>query len=215
MSAGHSLYLGGICFITDRRQCPYSCSKMVSIALKAGLRWIQYRDKDMDRRGSFEEALDLRELTREYGACFVINDHVDIAAAVDADGVHLGQKDLPLAEARKVLGKDKIIGVSTHSEAEALKAEADGADYIGFGPLFHTATKDAGKPRGTDMLGNIRDKVKIPVVAIGGISQEHLEAVMSSGARAVAVASAILNGDIVDNARGFIREIQQVGKEIS
>jgi thiamine-phosphate pyrophosphorylase len=81
---------------------------MVSIALKAGLRWIQYRDKDIDRRGSFEEALKLREITRDYGACLVVNDHVDIAAAVDADGVHLGQNDLPLAEARKILGKEKI-----------------------------------------------------------------------------------------------------------
>ena len=209
MNTENSLYLGGICFITDRKQCSYSCSKMVSIALQAGLRWIQYRDKDMDRRGSFEEALELRKLTRDYKAFLVINDHVDIAAAVDADGVHLGQEDLPLAEARKILGKEKIIGVSTRSEEEAIKAEDDGADYIGFGPLFLTTTKDIGEPIGADMIGNIRDKVKIPVVAIGGISKEHLETVMSCGAQAVAVAAGILKGDIGDNAKGFIQKLQQ------
>jgi thiamine-phosphate pyrophosphorylase len=163
----------------------------------------------MDRRGSFEEALELRKLTRDYKACLVINDHVDIAAAVDADGVHLGQDDLPLAEARKILGKEKIIGISTCSEEEAIKAEVDGADYIGFGPLFHTVTKDIGEPIGPDMLGNIRNKVKIPVVAIGGISKEHLGTVMSHGVQAVAVAAGILKGDIGNNAKGFIQKLQK------
>jgi thiamine-phosphate pyrophosphorylase len=204
-----ALYQGGICFITDRTQCAYSCSKMVRMALKAGIRWVQLRDKSMSRRDLFEEAVKLRDITREHGAFFVVNDYADIAAAVDADGVHLGQDDLPVAEARRVLGAGKVIGISTHSEAEALEAEAQGADYIGFGPVFRTETKDAGAPRGSGVLGSVRKKVRIPVVAIGGIGPEELEEVVASGADAVAVASAILRGSINRNAAGMIERLRR------
>ena len=197
------MYLGGICFITDRRSCGLDWVDMTKEVLDAGVKWVQYRDKESDRYTLFETATRLRELTRQAGACFVMNDYPDIAAAVGADGVHLGQEDMPLAEARRVLGKGKVIGISTHSIEEALEAERAGADYIGFGPVFTTDTKDAGSPKGTDLLVLVRQKVSIPVVAIGGITPDGLPIVMKAGAQAVAVASAILSGEIVSNVARF------------
>jgi thiamine-phosphate pyrophosphorylase len=197
-------YLGGICFITDMTACNLDWMGMTREVLDAGVRWVQYRDKQSDRRCLFDTASELRRLTRKAGACFIMNDFPDIAAAVDADGVHLGQEDMPIAEARKVLGAGKMIGVSTHNMDEAVEAEREGADYIGFGPIFHTSTKDAGEPRGTDLLSLVRKKVGIPVVAIGGITADELPKVMSAGAQAVAVASAILQGEIRRNVKEFI-----------
>jgi len=200
-------FLGGFCLVTDRKLCGLTCEEMARIALKAGAGWIQYREKEKTRREIYREAMRLRALTAEYGAALVVNDHTDIARAVDADGVHLGQDDLPLIEARRIMG-DRIVGISTHSLPEAMDAERNGADYIGFGPVFVTTTKDAGEPRGLEMLSRIRSAVKIPVVAIGGISKESLPLVLSAGADAVAVASAVLMGDISGNVRSFMRIIR-------
>lgn len=199
-----SLYLGGFCFVTDRKLCGLTCEDMTRIALGAGAGWIQYREKERTRREIYHEAKKLRALTAEYGATLVVNDHADIALAVDADGVHLGQDDLPLKEARRILG-DRIVGISTHSLAQAVEAGHDGADYIGFGPVFCTTTKDAGEPKGLEMLRMIRRAVEIPVVAIGGISAQTLPLVLEAGADAVAVASAVLRGDIAENVRSFMR----------
>jgi thiamine-phosphate pyrophosphorylase len=201
------LYLGGVCLVTDRNSCTLTCLEMARIALQTGIGWIQYRDKERSRKEVYGTALALRKLTREHRASLVINDHADIAAAVDADGVHLGQHDLPVKEARRIMGRGKIIGVSTHGLAEALRAEAEGADYIGFGPVFPTRTKDAGFPKGTARLERVRARVCIPVVAIGGICAENVEGVLSSGARAVAVASALLTGDMRLNAACFLEKI--------
>lgn len=201
------MYLSGLCFVTDRQLCNLTAKEMASVAIGSGVKWIQYREKDKSRRKIYEEALRLRRLTREFNVTFIVNDHTDIAIAVNADGVHLGQEDLPLKDARKILGKEKIIGISTHSIEEVVGAEAGGADYIGFGPIFHTTTKDAGKPQGLSMLKEIKQLVKIPVVAIGGISLENLESVLDSGADAVAVASAILRGDISYNTTRFLEII--------
>ncbi len=180
---------------------------MVNSALKAGVKWIQYREKEKARREIYLEASRLRELTRESGCVFIVNDHADIALAVGADGVHLGQDDLPVREARSIMG-GRIIGISTHSVAEAVDAERGGADYIGFGPIFRTTTKDAGEPKGVDMLMEIRRRVRIPVVAIGGITPENVAQVRASGANAVAAASAILKGDIHENIRSFMAAIE-------
>jgi len=203
------MYLDGLCFITDRKSCSLTLEEMVSIALRTGVKWIQYREKDKSRREIYAEAVRLRKLTKEFNAVFIVNDHADIALAVNADGVHLGQEDLPLKMARKILGKKKIIGISTHNIEQAMDAEAGSADYIGFGPIFHTKTKAAGEPKGIIMLREIKSHVKIPVVAIGGINLENLESVLNSGAAAVAVASAILSGDITNNTRLFIETIRK------
>lgn len=199
------MYLNGICFITARKESCLTLKETVTLVLSAGVKCIQYREKDKSRRDIYREALMLRELTDKFGASFIVNDYTDIALAVNADGVHLGQEDLPLKEARKILGKGKIIGVSTHNIDEAIAAEAGGADYIGFGPIFHTATKDAGKPKGIAALRKIKELIKIPIVAIGGINTKNLESVIDSGADAVAVASAILKGNISENITRFLK----------
>jgi len=198
------MYLGGMCFITDRKACKLSLEEMTLKVLSAGVKWIQYREKEISRREIYEESIRLRKITKEFNAVFIVNDHADIALAVDADGVHLGQDDLPLKEARKIMGSDRIIGISTHSLEQAMDAEEGGADYIGFGPVFHTITKDAGIPKGIDMLKEVKRQIHIPVVAIGGINLENIRSVLSSGADAVAVASAILKGDIEENVKRFI-----------
>jgi len=172
--------------------------------LRVGIRWVQYRDKVRLRREIYEEAIRLRKITKDYNAMFIVNDHADIAYCVNADGVHLGQDDLPLKEARRIIGKKKIIGISTHNLEQAIEAERDGADYIGFGPVFQTMTKDAGEPKGIDMLREVKTKVRIPVVAIGGINLENIMSVLSTGIDGVAVASAILTGDIEENVRRFM-----------
>lgn len=201
------MYIEGLCFITDRNICDLTPKEMSSIILGTGVKWIQYREKSKPRREIYNEAKLLRKLTTEFKAAFIVNDHADIVLAVNADGVHLGQEDLPLKEARKILGQKKIIGISTHSIEQAIDAEAGGANYIGFGPIFHTVTKDAGEPRGINMLREVKSRVSIPVVAIGGINIENLKSVMDTGTDAVAVASAILSGNISENIKNFLKAL--------
>lgn len=201
------MYLNGLCFITGRKESCLILKEIVTVVLSAGVRCIQYREKDKARRDIYREALMLRKLTDKFGAVLIVNDYTDIALAVNADGVHLGQSDLPLKEARKIFGGKKIIGISTHSIEEAIAAETGGADYIGFGPMFLTETKDAGKPKGVRALKKIKKLIKIPVVAIGGIKAENLESVIDSGADAVAVSSGILSGDIYDNINLFLKTL--------
>jgi thiamine-phosphate pyrophosphorylase len=198
------MFLDGLCFITDRKVSRLSHEEMVVRALKAGIKWIQFRYKDGSRRETYKESGSLRNITNDFNAIFIINDHPDIALSVHANGVHLGQDDLPLKEARKIMGNGKLIGVSTHNLDQALDAERNGADYIGFGPVFDTVTKDAGDPKGVHMLREIKNRVHIPVVAIGGINLENVKSVFDAGTDAVAVASAILSGDIGYNARRFL-----------
>jgi len=202
------MYFGGLCFITDHNTGGLSFLDMTQAVLRAGAGWVQYRNKNASRLKVYEEAIKLKDLAGKHNAVFIVNDYSDIALAVDADGVHLGQDDLPVKEARKILGKGKIIGVSTHCIEQALEAEQAGADYIGFGPVFHTSTKDAGNPRGTVLLGEIKNKVSIPVVAIGGINLENIHSILETGVDAVAVASAILKGDIEENAGRFMEIIK-------
>lgn len=201
------MYLGGLCFITDCKASELSYEDMTLKVLKSGVRWVQYREKGKSRREVYEEAARLRKLTQDFNAVLIVNDHADIAMCVNAAGVHLGQKDLPLREARKIMGKNRIVGISTHSLEQAIEAEKGGADYIGFGPVFHTTTKDAGGPKGVSMLREVKKQVTIPLVAIGGINFENIQLVLDAGADAVAVASAILAGDIENNVKIFMEMI--------
>jgi thiamine-phosphate pyrophosphorylase len=201
---------GGICFITERRLSSRSVEDTVKIVLDAGVKWVQYREKELTRREIYFTAERLRRITQEYGAVFIVNDHADIALSVDADGVHLGQDDLPLKEARKIM-KDKIVGISTHDLERAKEADSGGADYIGFGPVFSTTTKEAaGTPRRPETLKEVTEAVDIPVVAIGGIKLENLKEVIEAGAEAVAVASGILTSDdIYRTASEFVKIINK------
>ena len=183
-------------------------------ALAAGVRFFQYRDKTGTRKGLYETAFRLSRLSRDAQACFIVNDHADIALAVEADGVHLGQDDLPIEHARKLVGKSRFIGISTHSLEQATTAERDGADYIGFGPLFPTATKDAGQVQGIRNLSIIKQSVAVPVIAIGGITLETVREVILNGADGVAVISAILSTpDIRQSAEQMFRIITDSRRE--
>lgn len=196
---------GRVYLITDRAIAGISHFEIARQAMRAGVRTIQVREKNLPRARLFEEAVLIRKVTRRYGATFIINDYVDIAMASGADGVHLGQDDLPVKEARRILGKGKIIGISAHSLEQAREAQRDGADYVGFGPVFRTLTKDAGRPKGTGSLRKIRPFIRIPVVAIGGINAGNVRDVLDAGADAVAVASSVLSGKIRDNVKELFR----------
>jgi thiamine-phosphate pyrophosphorylase len=177
-------------------------------ALAAGVRFFQYRNKNGLRKAVFETSLLLAKIARDAHALFIVNDHTDIAVAVDADGVHLGQDDLPIASARKLLGENKLIGISTHSLAQAQEAERSGADYIGFGPVFPTLTKDAGSAKEIAGLRTVVSSVAIPVIAIGGVDHQNVRDVIEAGAQGAAVISAVLRAeDITLAAREMVGKI--------
>jgi thiamine-phosphate pyrophosphorylase len=171
--------------------------------LDGGAAILQLRVKTMAPSDFFQLAQRARAETRARGCKLIVNDRADIALACDADGVHLGQDDLPLAVGRQLMGT-KIVGISTHDIDQAQEAELNGADYIGFGPMFGTTTKNTGyAARGIDMLRQIRAGVKIPIVAIGGINEQNVKQVWQAGADSAAIISDILGAD--DPAAKFRR----------
>jgi thiamine-phosphate pyrophosphorylase len=180
-------------------------------AILGGVDIIQLRDKNSSKNDILEKAKKLRELTRKYNVPFIVNDHIDIAIAVDADGVHLGQGDLPLIEARKVLGKEKIIGISTHHISEARKAEQDGANYIGVGPVFPTKSKkDVVDPVTTSYVRQVANEITIPFVAIGGIKLHNVEDVLLAGATRICAISEIVGSkNVQETCENFIEKITQ------
>ncbi|MGH7846868.1 MAG: thiamine phosphate synthase [Candidatus Binatia bacterium] len=173
--------------------------------LQGGVSVIQLRVKNLPAKNFLDLAREAREQTRAHNCFLVINDRVDIALAARADGVHLGQEDLPFHAARKLMGT-KLIGVSTHDLAQAQAAEQDGADYIGFGPIFRTKTKQTGyAPRGVAMLQEIRRVVSLPIVAIGGITEANVAQVWQSGADAAAIISDLLHAeDITEKVKTIL-----------
>lgn len=185
--------------ITDERFHPgRKLLDVMEEALQGGADIIQLRDKTATKRELLHKARALRKLTRRYGALLIINDHVDIALAADADGVHLGQDDLPLAEARSILGSDKIIGISTHNIEQAREAERGGADYIGVGPVFPTQTKaDVTDPVTVKYVREAAAEIRIPFVAIGGIKLHNVEEVLAAGARRICAVSEIVGSSHV------------------
>lgn len=166
-------------------------AEQVEEAIAGGITCLQLREKELDRAAFLAEASALRELTRRAGIPLIINDDVDICLESGADGVHVGQDDLNAREARKRLGPDRIIGVSARTVAQALDAEAAGADYLGVGDMFGTATKADAKQTTLEELRAICRAVSIPVVAIGGIREELVPQLFDSGAAGIAVVSAI------------------------
>jgi thiamine-phosphate pyrophosphorylase len=163
--------------------------------LAAGIKIIQYREKrpDKSHRQMLAECRRIRAMTREAGALFVVNDYVDIALLAEADGVHVGQDDLPVPDVRRLIGSDKLIGLSTHSLEQAKAAQADGADYIGVGPLFSTRTKvDVTAPVGLATLDQALRAVDLPIVAIGGIKTHNIAEVARHGARTICLVTEIV-----------------------
>jgi thiamine-phosphate pyrophosphorylase len=181
----------GFYFITEAALSRAGNLSDVAAAVAAGVRVVQYRQKQGRTRDLVAEARQLRRLCRHIR--FLVNDRVDLALEVGADGVHLGQEDLPYPEARRMLGPEKIIGVTVHTVAEALAAQAAGADYLGVSPIFATTTKaDAGAPGGVALLAEIRRRVRLPLVAIGGVTLANATAVISAGADAVCAIAAVV-----------------------
>jgi thiamine-phosphate pyrophosphorylase len=200
--------------ITDSRQSlGRSTIDVVRQMLEANIKVIQYREKDKDTGVMLEECLVIRELTRKAGCCFIVNDYVDIALLCEADGVHVGQDDLPLAAVRKLVGNERVVGVSTHSMAEAEAAIKGGADYIGVGPIFATATKTTTPPVGFTYLEEAMKKVTIPTVTIGGVNEKTLPEVLRRGARCCCIVSAItMAPDIPAKILEFRATIQEARK---
>ncbi|OYT68876.1 MAG: thiamine phosphate synthase [Armatimonadetes bacterium JP3_11] len=176
------------------------------LALEGGARIIQLRDKRSTTRQLVQRGQELRALTRPYEALLIINDRLDVALAVEADGVHLGQDDLPVALARQLAGEKFIIGASAETVEEARHAEAEGANYLGVGPMFATATKpDAGAPVGPERLRAIKQAVTIPVFGIGGITLQNAAQVLEAGADGICVISAIMGAaDPAEATRQFL-----------
>jgi thiamine-phosphate pyrophosphorylase len=173
--------------------------------LDGGIKLLQLRAKAMTPVDFLRLACTTRTLTRSYSCRLIVNDRVDIALACEADGVHLGQEDLPLLAARKLMG-NRIVGISTHSTEQAKEAQYGGADYIGFGPMFGTTTKATGySSRGPAMLCQVREAVSIPIVAIGGIAEANVAEVWQAGADSAAIISDLLSADdIADKVKRIL-----------
>lgn len=187
-----SLYL-----VTDRHQTRgRPLTEMVEACLKSGVRGVQLREKDLLIKELFAMGLELRGLTHQHGAKLLINDRVDVALGVRADGVHLPQEGIPPSAVRKLVGPDLLIGASTHSLAEARDAETEGADFVVLGPVFETPSKlRYGPPVGIEALRQVARELSIPVFAIGGIDAGRVPEVLGAGAHGVAVISALLAAD--------------------
>jgi thiamine-phosphate pyrophosphorylase len=195
----------GYYFITDLKLSKSGNLSDVKNAVKAGVSVVQYRNKTGSSKKMYEEAMQLKKICRDI--IFIVNDRIDIALAVDADGVHLGQNDMPYNVARKLLG-NKIIGATVHDINQAFQAEKDGANYLGVAPIFATTTKtDAGKPCGVSLIKEIKKRCKIPIVAVGGINHENICAVVAAGADAVCAISAVVGKENVFNE---IKNIQKL-----
>ncbi len=177
-------------------------------AAEGGARLFQYRDKISSMSAACRQAVPLRQAAKDMGATFLINDRCDLALAVDADGVHLGQQDLPIQMARAILGPGKLIGISTHTDAQVSAATQAGADYLGFGPIFPPGSKRDHDPVvGIDGLRRIRRLTSLPVFAIGGIALDHVPSIIEAGANGVAVISAIARAaDVPATTRAFVSQ---------
>lgn len=193
-----------------------STVEIVEAAIAGGIDVVQLREKQMPARDRYELGQELRDLTRETDVTLVVNDRVDIAAAIDADGVHLGDDDLPISVAREQLGDDAVVGRSVSTPAAAREAEAAGADYLGVGAVYATSSKDTDPEQseiGLDRLRAIDDAVDIPFVGIGGITVDNADDVAASGADGVAVISAITKADDPAAATSELNEAVESGSE--
>ena len=214
--ADYRLYL-----VTDRNCLQQqTLEQAVEQAILGGVTLVQLREKAIASKEFYERALRIKAICHHYNVPLLINDRVDIALAVEADGVHIGQSDLPCRVVRQILGKDKIIGVSARTAKQAIQAQADGADYLGVGAMFATSTKQDAKTVSVETLNDIRQSVSIPIVAIGGINHTTLPALqhalqsaeMSTGGviDGVAVVSAILGQKDVKLASEQLKEIIKI-----
>ena len=199
----YSVYL-----VTDRRnKTDEEFLNIIEEAIKGGTTVVQLREKTASTKEFYDLALRVKEITSRYGVPLLINDRIDIALAIDSEGVHIGQDDMPAGIAREIIGEDKILGVSASTVEEAKKAENDSADYIGSGAVFPTATKDDADSVSKEELKEIVDSIDIPVVAIGGITVENASSLKDSGIAGFSVVSAIMSAEDPKEASKKLKEI--------
>lgn len=205
MAVDFKLYL-----ITDRQATKRPLPEAIRLALQGGVKAIQLREKDLPVRELIALAQELRTLTRDFGAQLFINDRVDIAVAVDADGVHLGHQSMPVEAVRKIVGSRMLIGVSTHNSEEAMAAEKGSADFITFGPVFATPSKiKLGSPVGCKAINDAKNRILIPIYGLGGINSGNLMSVLDAGAYGIGLISAILrSADIQKASAGLVRQLE-------
>jgi thiamine-phosphate pyrophosphorylase len=203
-SVDYSLYL-----VTDRGLSrERSTLEIVTAAVNGGATVVQLREKHFSTRDFTEQALAIKDFLKDRGVPLIINDRVDVAQAIEADGVHLGQTDMPLEVAKKILGDSMIIGISAESLPDAIAAEQGGADYLGVSPIYATPTKtDTAPPLGLERLRKIRKAVRLPLVGIGGLNPDNAAEVIRNGADGVAVVSAIVAADDPKAAAVALKQI--------
>lgn len=186
--------------------------EVVKEMLDAGIKIIQYREKKKKGLERYKEAKEIRKMTKDYGAILIVNDYVDLAMMVEADGVHLGHEDYPIDEVRKIVGEEMIIGGSTHWPNQMLETIKKGADYIGAGPIFETHTKeDVISPVGLEYLEFALKNSPIPVVAIGGIKEHNIEQVIKTGAKCICLVTEITQAP---NIKEKIKKLYEIWKNI-
>ena len=196
--------------VTDRHWLgERTLADVVKESLDGGVSFLQLREKDLDEERFYEEAVELQALAAQYGVPFVVNDDVDIALRMDADGVHVGQSDMEAGDVRTLIGPDKILGVSAQTVGQAVLAEKRGADYLGVGAVFPTGSKDDAEDVSYETLRDICDAVSIPVVAIGGITPENTPELAGSGICGIAVISAIYAQKDIREAAAKLRKITE------
>lgn len=200
--------IGRLHFLTDFHfQQRYGHAQLAALAIQGGVDVVQFREKRGTTRSKLFELAGTVEVCAELGATLLVDDDLALAQAVDADGIHLGLDDLPIADARRVLSNDKIIGATASTVAEARRAQAAGADYVGFGPVFPTSSKSSPMPvRGLNGLAACCEAVDIPVIAIAGISPDSVDAIVAAGAHGIAVMTAISTSKDVASAAAAFRD---------
>ena len=199
----YSIYL-----VTDRDlMSTKTLEEAVEQSIKGGCTLVQLREKDCSSLDFYNTAINVKKITDKYNVPLLINDRLDIALAIDAAGVHVGQSDLPCSVVRKIIGQDKIIGVSAGNLKNALKAQKDGADYIGVGAMYATGTKKDAKPTSMDELKKIREKVSIPIVVIGGINKERVKDFEGTNIDGLAIVSAIIAQNDICKATEELKEL--------
>ncbi|MDR3075356.1 MAG: thiamine phosphate synthase [Candidatus Methanoplasma sp.] len=198
-----------LCVITDRvLSGGRSESEVAGLAYSGGADIVQLRMKGSDGKEMLEQAREIKRLSDKYSRFFIVNDRIDIAILSDADGVHLGQSDVPAGCARELLGDDKLIGVTVHNAEEAAEAESNGADYVCVGSVFRTDTKrDARQNVGLDTVFTVREAVDIPVLAIGGINRGNIQDVIRAGADGAAVVSSVVSRNDISAAAHELRDM--------
>jgi len=195
------------CLTAEKFSLGRSNIEVVQSMLDAGIKLVQYREKEKKTGVMYDECMAIRRMTREAGAAFIVNDDIGLAMMVEADGVHIGQEDFPVSAVRKLVGEKMAIGLSTHAPEEALKAVQDGADYIGVGPIFRTFTKDdVVDPVGFEYLEHVVATHDIPFVAIGGIKEHNVAEVVKRGARCVALVTEIVGAEDIGKTIAALRQ---------